>query len=114
MAVAGKPKQNNRRAAWLGFGFIVFMLAGLAVGKQVLGGEPGARCNQDEDVFRCKWGSVCIGRKCYQKCSQDSDCPADWHCGNTDVTVETQTTFTKSERSGTEQICFAPKGSSKK
>jgi hypothetical protein len=113
MADAPKPKQNNLRTALLSFGSVALMLAALAGGKQVLGASAGEHCDQTNDVFTCKWGSVCIGRACYRTCSNDGDCPASWHCGKTDVTVETQNTFSKDERADTERICFAPKGASK-
>ncbi len=114
MADAQKPKPNNLRSALLAFGSVALMLGGLAVGKQTLGAKPGGRCNQTDDVFACQWGGVCIGRTCYQKCADDSDCPATWHCGVTDVTVETQNTFSTDQRADTERICFGPKSASKK
>jgi hypothetical protein len=109
MATASKPKQNNLRNALLAFGFVGLMLAALAGGKQALGAKPGDHCNQTDDVFTCKWGAVCIGRTCYKSCSNDGDCPSGWTCGTTDVTVETQHTFTRDKRDDKERICFAPK-----
>lgn len=115
MAGDRKPKsKNNARTVLLSFGFVALMLAALAGGKQVLGAKPGEHCNQTDDVFTCKWGAVCIGRTCYQKCTTDGDCPASWHCGTTDVTIEIQNTFSKDEQADTERICFAPKGTAKK
>jgi hypothetical protein len=114
MTNATKPKPSNLRNAFMAFGAVALMLVALAGGKQILGSKPGDHCDQTNDVFTCKWGSVCIGRTCYQSCANDSDCPATWHCGKTDVTVETQNTFSKDERADTERICFAPKGASKR
>jgi hypothetical protein len=90
------------------------MLGALAGGKQVFGSNPGDRCNQTEDLFTCKWGGVCIGSTCYQSCSEDSDCPSEWHCGITEVTFETQRMLSSDKRDGTKSICFAPKDTAKK
>jgi secreted trypsin-like serine protease len=114
MSNTNKPTPNHVRNALLAFGFVGFMLAALAGGKQVLGAKPGDQCNQTDDLFTCKWGSVCIGRTCYKSCSNDGDCPSGWTCANTDVTVETQHTFTKDKRDDKERICFAPKTPSAK
>ena len=102
------------RTALMAFGAVGVMLAALAGAKQVLGAKTGDHCNQTDDVFTCKWGSVCIGRTCYKSCSTDSDCPPEWHCGNAAVTVETQRTFSKEERAATERICFAPQAAAAK
>ena len=104
-----KPKRNRMLTALLAFGFVGLMLGGLAGAKQAFGAKPGEHCNQTDDLFTCKWGGVCIGRTCYASCSKDSDCPSNWHCGTTDVTVTTQRTFGTDKHDGTEKICFAPK-----
>src|SRR5215831_99719 len=89
---------------------VVAILGVAAGGKQALGSSPGDRCGE---VAECKWGSKCIGKRCYQSCSADGDCPSGWHCGNTSVTVTTQRTFSRESHDGTERICFAPKASSR-
>lgn len=75
----------------------------IAAAKQTFGGARGESC---EDLSGCKFGNVCIAHKCYAKCASTPDCPADMHCGKTNVTVVTQGTFSQDEQSGTENICF--------
>ena len=75
----------------------------VAAAKQTLVGATGEQC---EDLSGCKFGNVCIAHKCYAKCKTTADCPAQMHCGNTNVTVVSQG-FTRDEEKGTERICFA-------
>lgn len=82
---------------------LVLVPSGIAVAKQTLGGATGESC---EDLSGCKFGNVCIAHVCYAKCKTTSDCPAQMHCGTTNVTVVSQG-FTRDEESGTERICFA-------
>jgi hypothetical protein len=96
-----------RKEQKIAIGFLVFgipVLLGLvAGGKQAFGGKPGERC---EDLSGCQFGNVCIGHRCYEKCTSDADCPSTSHCGTTNVTVTRQGTFGTDSQDSSERICF--------
>lgn len=103
----GNSPTNRWKSVVLALGLVAGLLAMVATGKQVIGSEVGGSC---ESALGCKFGNICIGKRCYASCSSDGDCPATWHCGTTAVMVTVERTLSKSEsRRATEKICFAPK-----
>jgi hypothetical protein len=86
-----------------GFGVLVGALWLL---KAATGAKVGEKC---DDANSCTNGAVCISQRCQRSCSKDSDCPAQWTCGNTDVWVTTSGLFQSSHlTTGSEKICFSP------
>ncbi len=86
-----------------GFGLLV---GALWCVRELTGSKVGEKC---DDANSCVNGAICIGRRCRRSCAKDSDCPAEWTCGNTNVWVTTSGLFQKSDlKTGKERICFSP------
>ncbi len=107
MANEKQAKGKNSKGQWIGaiVLLLVIVVGGLAA-LQAIAADTGESC---ADGNGCKWGNVCISKRCYKKCDTNSDCPADMHCGATDVNVTTTQVFHSDESKGTEHICFANK-----
>jgi hypothetical protein len=104
--MASKTKQRVTGLVAIA-GFVGLTAGGLYGYGALFGGKIGEHC---EESVGCMTHGVCISHRCQQRCDENSDCGAGYHCGTAQVKIVREEPLGDDDVTpSTEKICFANK-----